>query len=80
MTDHDANDHDAKDHDHDESAADVDHHDPATHMDEHTTLSDDDHGHAEPTLGPIDRGAWAYALLGAGAGLMVVALFWVAIR
>lgn len=63
-----------------ESAAGVDHHDPATHMDAHTTLSDDDHGHAEAALGPIDWGAWGYALIGAAAGLVVVALFWLAIR
>jgi hypothetical protein len=46
----------------------------------HRALSDDDHGHAEPRLGPIDWGAWAYALLGAAAALAVVALFWVAIN
>ena len=64
----------------DDSAAAADHHDAATHMDAHTTLSDDDHGHAEPALGPIDWGAWAYALVGAGAGLVVVAFFWFAVR
>jgi len=63
-----------------ESAAGIDHHDAATHMDAHTALSDDDHGHAEAKLGPIDWGAWAYALVGAAAGLLVVALFWFAIR
>ncbi len=63
-----------------DSAASVAHHDDASHMDAHTALSDDDHGHAEPALGPIDWGAWAYALVGAAAGLVVVALFWVAIR
>ena len=56
----------------------VAHHDPATHMDTHTALSDDDHGHAEPAVGPIDWTAWAYAAVGAAAGLLVVALFWVA--
>lgn len=64
--------------DHD-SAASVAHHDSATHMDAHTAISDDDHGHAEPQLGPIDWSAWAYALAGAAAALLVVALFWVAI-
>ena len=63
-----------------DSAASVAHHDDASHMDAHTALSDDDHGHAEPALGPIDWSAWAYALVGAAAGLVVVALFWLAIR
>lgn len=56
----------------------VAHHDAATHMDAHTLLSDDDHGHAEPALGPVDWTAWAYAAVGTAAGLLVVALFWVA--
>ena len=60
-------------------AASVAHHDQGTHMDAHTALSDDDHGHAELPLGPIDWRAWAYALLGGAAGLVVVLLFWVAI-
>lgn len=64
--------------DHD-SAASVAHHDTTTHMDAHTAISDDDHGDAEPQLGPIDWAAWAYALVGAAAALVVVALFWVAI-
>jgi len=59
-----------------DSAATVAHHDSATHMDAHTTLSDDDHGHAEDHLGPIDWGAWGAALIGAAAALVVVALFW----
>lgn len=62
-----------------EPAASVAHHDTTTHMDAHTAISDDDHGHAEPQLGPIDWAAWAYALVGAAAALVVVALFWVAI-
>jgi hypothetical protein len=62
-----------------EPAASVAHHDAVTHMDAHTAISDDDHGHAEPRLGPIDWGAWAYALVGAAAGLVVVALFFVAV-
>ncbi len=62
-----------------DSAAEVAHHDAATHLDAHTSISDDDHGHAEAALGPIDWGAWAYALVGAAAALVVVALFWVAI-
>ena len=52
MTDHDA----------------VAEHDPQTHMDAHTTISDDDHGHAEVALGPIDWRAWGLALLGAASG------------
>lgn len=65
--------------DHD-SVASVAHHDTTTHMDAHTALSDDDHGHAEPELGPIDWAAWAYALVGAAAAIVVVALFWVAVN
>lgn len=55
-------------------------HDPATHMDSHATISDDDHGHAEATLGPIDWTAWAYGLVGAAAGLIVLVAFWVALN
>ena len=62
-----------------DSAATVAHHDSATHMDAHTTVSDDDHGHGEEALGPIDWGAWSVALLGGAAALVVVALFWVAV-
>ena len=46
----------------------------------HAADSDDDHGHAEPKLGPIDWAAWAYALVGAAAAIVVVALFWVAVN
>lgn len=45
----------------------------------HTEPHDDDHGHAEPRLGPIDWSAWAYALAGVAAGLVIVAAFWVAL-
>lgn len=55
------------------------HHDADSHMDAHTSLGDDDHGHAEPRLGPIDWPAWAYSALGGLAGVVVVAMFWVAI-
>jgi hypothetical protein len=55
-------------------------HDPATHMDAHTVISDDDHGHAEEKLGPIDWGAWLYAIVGAIVGLVVVAGFWIALN
>lgn len=55
-------------------------HDDSTHMDAHAALSDDDHGHAEQPLGPIDWVAWGYALVGAGLGGVVLLLFWVAIR
>ena len=44
----------------------------------HTGLSDEDHGHSEPRLGPVDWGAWAYAALGVLSGLLVVGLFWMA--
>lgn len=59
MTDHDA----------------VTEHDPQTHMDAHTTISDDDHGHSEMALGPIDWRAWGLALLGGAAGVVVLACF-----
>lgn len=70
MTDHE---HQAAD-----AAAGVAHHDPATHMDAHATLSDDDHGHAEAALGPIDWLTWGYALLGVAAGALVLLGFWLA--
>ena len=63
-----------------DSASSQAHHDSATHMDEHTTLSDDDHGHAEATLGPVDWAVWSYALIGVASALLVVALFWMAIN
>jgi hypothetical protein len=56
------------------------HHDPATHMDSHTVISDDDHGHEEGALGPIDWAAWAYALVGVIAGIVVVAGFYLALN
>ncbi|MEO8625410.1 MAG: hypothetical protein ABI452_01805 [Candidatus Limnocylindrales bacterium] len=59
MTDHDA----------------VAEHDPVTHMDAHTAISDDDHGHAEIALGPIDWRAWGLALLGGAGGALVLACF-----
>jgi hypothetical protein len=62
-----------------DSAASIGHHDALTHMDAPTVVSDDDHGHAEPRLGPIDWAAWAYALIGATAGAIVIALFWFAV-
>lgn len=54
-------------------------HPPHGHMDAHATLSDDDHGHTETTLGPIDWAAWAYASVGAAAGMLVVLALWVAL-
>jgi hypothetical protein len=54
-------------------------HDPVAHMDTHAALSDDDHGHAESALGPIDWGAWGLALLGAASGALVLACIWVAL-
>jgi hypothetical protein len=59
-------------------AASVSHHAADSHMDAHTSISDDDHGHAEAALGPIDWSAWGYALVGAAAGLVVVVLFFIA--
>lgn len=61
-----------------EGVDEVAHHDAATHMDAHTTISDDDHGHVEPRLGPIDWTTWGAAAIGAGAGMLVVALLWLA--
>jgi hypothetical protein len=58
----------------------VAHHDPVTHMDAHASISDDDHGHAEAALGPIDWAAWGYAIVGGLMGLAVVVVFWVAIN
>jgi hypothetical protein len=46
-------------------------------MDAHASLSDDDHGHAEPRLGPIDWRAWFYAAVGFAAGLVVAGFLWV---
>jgi hypothetical protein len=57
----------------------VAHHDAVTHMDAHTTLSDDDHGHAVTALGPIDWGAWSYAIVGGLAGVVVLAFFMLAL-
>ncbi len=61
-----------------DSAASVVHHDDHTHMDAHATLSDD--GHAETRVGPIDWGAWLYALIGAAAGGIVLVVFWLALN
>lgn len=60
------------------NAASASHHAVDSHMDAHTSISDDDHGHAEAALGPIDWSAWGYALVGAAAGLVVIALFFIA--
>jgi hypothetical protein len=54
-------------------------HDPVTHMDAHAALSDDDHGHAEGALGPIDWSAWSLAIVGALCGALVLAGFWLAL-
>lgn len=61
----------------DEKTADSDDHE---HVGGHATAADDDHGHAEARVGPIDWGAWACALIGAAAGAIVLAVFWVAIN
>lgn len=62
---------------HDANPDQVAHHDSATHMDVHASIGDDDHGHAEPRVGPIDWRAWFYAAVGFAAGLVVVAFLWV---
>jgi hypothetical protein len=51
-----------------------------SHMDAHTTLSDDDHGHAEEALGPIDWRAWGLAVLGGLSGVVVLAGFAIALN
>lgn len=51
----------------------------ATHMDAHAVLSDDDHGHAETPLGPIDWAAWGAGAIGVIAGAIVVLFFALAI-
>ncbi|HUP83738.1 MAG TPA: hypothetical protein VM284_06080 [Candidatus Limnocylindria bacterium] len=58
-----------------EAPADPVAHHGASHMDVHTTISDDDHGHAEESLGPIDWRAWGLAILGGAAGVLVLACF-----
>jgi hypothetical protein len=57
----------------------VDSHAAGAHVDSHAALPDDGHGHAEARLGPIDWVAWAYAIVGGLAGLVVLALFYVAV-
>ena len=52
---------------------------PAGTPEGHAVLSDDDHGHGEAALGPIDWPAWAYALVGGAAGLIVLLVFWIAV-
>lgn len=69
MTDDYASDHDA-----------IAEHDPVTHMDAHTAISDDDHGHADGSLGPIDLSAWGLAILGGLSGVAVLAGFWIALN
>jgi len=64
---------------HDDEDSPAAHHDPVTHMDKHAVLSDDDHGHAETALGPIDWQAWGYALLGAAGGVAVLLFMWIAV-
>jgi hypothetical protein len=65
--------------DHDAATDAVAEHATNSHMDAHTTLSDDDHGHAEEALGPIDWRAWGLAVLGALGGVVVLASFWIAL-
>ena len=55
-------------------------HDPQAHIDAHATQSDDDHGHSEGALGPIDWQSWTYGLLGVAAGALVLLAFWLALR
>jgi hypothetical protein len=37
------------------------------------------HGHEESNLGPIDWRKWGYAIVGGVAGVIVVAMFWMAL-
>lgn len=55
-------------------------HDEHAHADTQDTHADDDHGHAEARLGPIDWGAWAYAVIGGAAGAIVLGVFWLALN
>ena len=48
-------------------------------MSEETTETDDEHGHAAETLGPIDWQKWAFAIVGGICGLIVLVFFFVAI-
>lgn len=48
-------------------------------IDEHADAIDDEHAHAEPRLGPVDWGSWAFAALGVVIALVIVGLFYVAI-
>jgi hypothetical protein len=57
------------------SANQVAHDDAGVDMDEHDGVTDDDHGHKAPALGPIDWGRWAYAVGGGFTGLIVIAFF-----
>lgn len=41
--------------------------------------AEDEHGHAEPRVGPIDWPAWGFAAMGILAGLLVIGMFYVAI-
>ena len=50
----------------------VAHHATDDHGDEH---EHDDHGHAEESLGPIDRPAWGAGILGVLLGLAVTVAF-----
>jgi len=42
-------------------------------------VSDDDHGHGEAALGPIDWAKWSYAILGGVGGVIVLIFFWAAL-
>jgi hypothetical protein len=50
----------------------ADHGDTTGHRD---SAAHDDHAHAEPALGPIDRASWSMALLGLVLGLAVAIAF-----
>ncbi|MDP8905035.1 MAG: hypothetical protein M3N29_06940 [Chloroflexota bacterium] len=41
--------------------------------------ADEEHGHDEARLGPVDWAMWGYALLGVAAGLIVVLALWAAL-
>jgi len=46
---------------------------------ETTEPTDDEHGHAAETLGPIDWQKWAFAVAGGIGGLIVLVFFFAAI-
>ena len=55
----------------------ADHPAPTAHADEHADAAhaDDEHGHDEPVVGPVDVPAWAAAIGGILIGVVVAVCF-----